>query len=172
MRKILKNVLFVVLIIIGCQINESDNTAKLVSVQELLNFIPGYEWFSYEYHKYQPLDSVVNSIDSLWKIKRYKYLLFSNPSCNCEGTQAIFPAVVKILKSSNVPDSLIIIYSMLNETYQHPFKDKFKIKKLPSCFIEIDTSNYFSVIDTFELYRYKYPAKYKLEHIILLGLTK
>lgn len=172
MRNIFQKALIIVFILVSCQVNDSDTTAKLITVQELLNLLPGYEWFSYEYYKYQPEKVAIGTIDSLWNLKRYKFIVFSNPSCNCEGTQAIFPAIVKCLKSSNIPDSSIFIYSMLNVTYQHPFKNKFIIKKLPACFIEIDTITFYSVVDTFELYRIKYPGKYKIEHILSLGLAR
>ncbi len=172
MKSLFSKVFLVAFVVTCCQVNDVDNTAKLITLQELLNLLPGYEWFSYEYYKYQPDEAALRAIDSLWNLKRYRFLVFSNPSCNCEGTQAIFPIVLKCLKSGNIPDSSIIIYSMLNETYQHPFMKKFKIKKLPACFIEIDTIQYYSVVDTFELYRYKFPGKYKIEHIISLGLTR
>ncbi|MFN3305982.1 MAG: hypothetical protein ACK42Z_02210 [Candidatus Kapaibacteriota bacterium] len=172
MKSIISKVSLVVLLISSCQVNDADNTAKLITLQELLNLLPGYEWFLYEYYKYQPEEVALRIIDSLWNLKKHKFMVFSNPSCNCAGTQAIFPMIVKCLKSGNIPDSSIIIYSMLNETYQHPFTKKFRIKKLPACFIEIDTTQFYSVVDTFELYRYKFPGKYKIEHIISLGLSR
>jgi hypothetical protein len=167
-------VLLLSLILFSCQIENEDKTAKLVTLTELLNVLPGFEWFPYEFNRYQPDTSVSRQIDSLWKLKRYNFILFVNPSCNCEGSQVTFPIIVKCLKSGNVPDSSIIIYSMLNETYSHPFSKKFLIKKLPACFTQIDSSKslYYSIIDTFEVYRNKFPGKYQYEHIILFSLQK
>lgn len=159
-------------LLLSCEVSDSEKNAKLVTFQELINLSPGFEWFPYEYNKYQPDVSVTKEIDSLWRLKGHRFILFVNPSCNCQGTQVIFPTIVKILKSGNIPDSVIIIYSMLNTSYSHPFMNKFKVRNLPACFTEIDSnlSKYFSIVDTFELYRLKFPGKYRIEDIVLLSL--
>lgn len=167
-------IVLIVFALVSCEVSDVERNAKLISLQELFNLSPGFEWFPYEYNKYQPDVNVTKGIDTLWKLKGYKFILFVNPSCNCQGTQVIFPTIVKILKSGNVPDSAIIIYSMLNTSYTHPFMNKFKVRSLPACFTEIDTlaSRYYSVVDTFELFKLKYPGKYKIEDVILMSLSQ
>ena len=164
--------IFVLFFFVSCEINDVDKSAKLLTIQELLNYTIGYDWFPYEFSLYKPNSSVTMQIDSLWKFKKYRFIVFVNPSCNCTETQKTFPSIIKSLKASNIPDSVILIYSMLNETYSHPFMHKFTVKILPSCFTEIDstTSKYYSVVDTFELYRVKFPGKYRMEHIIAKSL--
>ncbi|MCX7908042.1 MAG: hypothetical protein N2560_00790 [Ignavibacteria bacterium] len=164
--------LVLLFIFVSCEVSDVDKTAKLVTISELFSLAPGFEWFPYEFNKYLPDSTVSKQIDSLWKLKRYRFILFVNPSCNCEGTQVVFPMIAKCLKSGNVPDSAIIIYSMLNTSYTHPYVEKFKVRSLPSCFTEIDSSKYFSVVDTFDLYKLKFPGKFQMEHIILLSLQK
>ncbi len=165
-------VLTFIFVLVACEIEDVDKTAKLVTVQELLNYTIGYDWFPYEFSAYKPDSSATRLIDSLWKEKRYRFIVFVNPSCNCSETQKTFPSIIKSLKTSNVPDSVILIYSMMNESYSHPFMHKFTIKMLPSCFTEIDSSKsiYYSVVDTFELYKVKYSGKYRMEHIIAKSL--
>ncbi|MEJ5286318.1 MAG: hypothetical protein CH6_2599 [Candidatus Kapaibacterium sp.] len=171
----LKNIFFLFLIfIVSCNVSDEEKTAQFVPFRDFLNLVPGFEWFNLEYNKYNPDANIIQQIDSLWKVKGYRFYIFANPSCNCDNTQSIFPMICKILKSSNVPDSAMFIYTMLNTSYKHPFMHKFSVKKLPSCFTEIDSARsfYFSVIDTFELYRLKYPGKYPMERIILMSLEK
>lgn len=160
--------------LLACEVSDGDKTAKFITIKELSQITPGYEWFPYEFNKYQPDGTISKEIDSLWKIKKYNFVIFVNPSCNCQGTQVTFPMIVKCLKAGNIPDSSIIIYSMLRETYMHPYINKIHVNKLPSCFTVIDTSKsvYFSVVDTFEVYQLKYPGKYKMEHIIKFSLEK
>ncbi len=161
-----------ILVLASCQIEDVDKTAKLITLQELLSYTIGYDWFPFEFSAYKPDSSVTRLIDSLWKVKRYRFMVFVNPSCNCSETQKTFPSIIKSLKASNVPDSVILIYSMMNESYSHPFMHKFTIKALPSCFTEIDSAKsiYYSVVDTFELYKVEYSGKYRMEHIIARSL--
>ncbi|MGB9770877.1 MAG: hypothetical protein ACPLX7_02725 [Candidatus Kapaibacteriota bacterium] len=160
------------LVVVSCEVSNEDRTARLVPFRDFFNLVPGFEWFNYEYDKYKPDTNVTRQIDSLWKIKQYRFLIFANPSCNCDGTQSIFPMVAKSLKTANIPDSVIIVYTMLNASYSHPFMHKFVLKRLPSCFTEIDSSRslYYSVVDTFEMYKLKSPGKFSMEQIILMSL--
>lgn len=165
--------LFLLLVLlVACQVSDEDRTAKLVPFKDFLSLVPGFEWFNLEYNKYQPDTILTRQIDSLWKIKRYRFIIFANPSCNCDGTQSIFPMIAKSLKTANIPDSAMIIYTMINTSYSHPFMHKFSLKRLPSCFTELDSSRslYYSVVDTFEFYKLKDPGRYPMEQVILMSL--
>lgn len=171
--KLNKVFLFGVLTIIlnACSGEVVEKNAVEKSMNELF-ITPGFEWFEYEFNQYDPDSLATHLIDSLWKIRQYRFIIFVQPSCNCSETQKIFPSIVKSLKMGNVPDTAIKIYLIMNLDYSHPFEKKFKVMTLPGCFTEIDSSRskYFSCVDTFNLYKILYPNKYRIEHIISLSL--
>ncbi len=159
-------------VLVSCGVENENPDAQKYTLDEL-RLLPGFEWFDYEFSVYQPKEDVVVAIDSLWKLKLYRFIVFVNPSCNCTETQKDFPSLVKVLKSSNIPDSVVEYWVTFSPNSHHPYSSKFRISKLPSCFIEIDSSSnkYYSCVDTFYVMRAKYPQKlYKIEDIILLGL--
>ncbi len=164
-------ILFFSLLIASCDENIGDNTAKKKTLTEIRTE-PGFEWFDYEFSTYSPDSSALKEIDSLWQIKKSRFLIFVNPSCNCSGTQKVFPSIVKSLKAGNVPDSAIEIFVMIKETYSHPYMNNFKIESLPGCFTEVDVVKpyYYSCVDTFDFYQKKFPNKYRIENIIALSL--
>lgn len=168
-----KVLLFGVLIILlnACSGEVVEKNAVEKSINQLFS-TPGFEWFEYEFYRYSPDTFATHQIDSLWKTRQYLFILFVQPSCNCDETQKIFPSIVKSLKMGNVPDSVIKIYLVMNLDYSHPFEKKFKVMTLPGCFTEIDSSRskYFSCVDTFNLYKILYPNQYRIEHIIAMSL--
>ncbi|MCX7879266.1 MAG: DUF4062 domain-containing protein [Ignavibacteria bacterium] len=176
--KHLLNKVFILSVLIffiaSCEEFQTDREAVRKTISEMLNGTIGFEWFPYEYSNYKPDSNICKQIDSLWKIKRYNFIVFVNPSCNCTETEKIFPSVIKSLKMGNVPDSSIFVYSMMNTSFSHPFRNKINIKSLPSCFTEIDSSNaiYYSCLDTLKIYQVKYPGKYRIEHILATSLEK
>lgn len=165
--------LFSILIMIlnACSGEVVEKNAVEKSINQLFT-TPGFEWFEYELNQYGPDTIATNQIDSLWKIRQYRFILFVQPSCNCNETQKIFPSIVKSLKLGNVPDTVIKIYLIMDLDYSHPFEKKFKVMTLPGCFTEIDSSRskYFSCVDTFNLYKILYPNQYRIEHIIAMSL--
>ncbi|MFM8455503.1 MAG: hypothetical protein ACKOAK_01935, partial [Ignavibacteria bacterium] len=67
-----------------------------------------------------------------------KIYFFVNPSCSCDGTKKTFPHAIRILKDADIPDDRIVIYSMKSHTDDHPLKDKFTLRDLPSIFITVN----------------------------------
>lgn len=159
------------IIFVNCTGEDIEKKSIEKSIADLYS-TPGFEWFDFELNQYKPDTVATKQIDSLWKIRRYRFILFVQPSCNCSETQKVFPSIIKSLKEGGVPDSAIKIYLILDLGYSHPYEKKFKVVSLPGCFTEIDSSRskYFSCVDTFNLYKILYPAEYRIEHIIALSL--
>lgn len=164
-------VILISFFLMNCSGEDTEKFASEKTINDLYS-TPGFEWFEYEYSQYTPDSFSVKQIDSLWKLRRYRFIVFVQPSCNCSETQKVFPSIIKSLQESNVPDSAIKIYLVLDFTYSHPFEKKFKVVSLPGCFTEIDSSRskYYSCVDTFNLYKVLYPGQYKIEDIIAFSL--
>lgn len=170
-RIIILFILLASILIFSCEENSVANTAKKTTLSEIRQE-PGFEWFDYEVAAYSPDPFAVKKIDSLWQIKKSRFILFVNPSCNCSGTQQVFPSIVKSLQVANVPDSAIEIFVMTKTSFSHPYMNKFIIKSLPSCYTEIDPVKpfYYSCVDTFNAYQSRFPNKYRIEDIIAMSL--
>lgn len=164
-------ILLVFIAVVSCEESSVDNTAKKKTLSEIRTE-PGFEWFDYEVATYSPDPVASSQIDSLWQIKKFRFILFVNPSCNCSGTQKVFPSIVKSLKSGNVPDSVIEIFVMTSPSFSHPYMNKFVVKSLPGCYTEVDSVKpfYYSCVDTFNTYQSQFPNKYRIEDIIVMSL--
>ncbi|MGQ9818731.1 MAG: hypothetical protein ACUVQ1_02225 [Candidatus Kapaibacteriales bacterium] len=171
--KLINIFLFSILLILlhACTGEEVEKKAVEKTINQLF-VTPGFEWFGYELNLYQPDSLATHQIDSLWRIRQYRFILFAQPSCTCDETQKIFPSIVKSLKVGGVPDSAIKVFLILNLDYSHPFEKKFKVVSLPGCFTEIDSSRskYYSCLDTFNLYKILDPNQFRIEHIIAMSL--
>ncbi len=122
----------------------STGTASLLSLSDLNNSA-GYSWFEAEKTLYKPDDSKIRDIASEFKNKNHMIYFFVNPSCSCIGTKKTFPHVIRILKDAGVPDANIVIYSMKSFTDNHPLKDKFTLRGLPSIFITVNGNAKYSI---------------------------
>lgn len=162
---------FALISLVSCEETTIDNTAKKKTLSEIRTE-PGFEWFDYEVATYSPDPIALSQIDSLWRIKKFRFILFVNPSCNCSGTQKVFPSIVKSLKAGNVPDSAIEIFVMTQASFRHPYMNKFTLKSLPGCYTEVDSVKpfYYSCVDTFNIYQSRFPNKYRIEDIIVMSL--
>lgn len=162
---------FALVLLVSCEETGIDNTARKKTLSEIRTE-PGFEWFDYEVAAYSPDPLASSQIDSLWQIKKFRFILFVNPSCNCSGTQKVFPSIVKSLKDGNVPDSAIEIFVMTKPSSSHPYMNKFVVKSLPGCYTEIDSVKpfYYSCVDTFNMYQSQFPNKYRIEDIIVMSL--
>lgn len=115
----------------------STGTATQLSLSDLYNSA-GYSWFEAEKTLYAPDDSKIRDIAAEFKNKNQMIYFFVNPSCSCNGTKKTFPHAIRILKDAGVPDANIVIYSMKSFTDNHPLKDKFTLRGLPSIFITVN----------------------------------
>lgn len=116
----------------------SDEATKLSLTD--LNSSAGYSWFEAEKTLYIPDDSKIKDIAADFKNKNQTIYFFVNPSCSCIGTKKTFPHAIRILKDAGIPDDNIIIYSMKAHTDNHPLKDIFTLRGLPSIFITVNGS--------------------------------
>lgn len=135
---------FMIMLVIGMMALSSctettnpTNSATLLTMTDLTTSA-GYAWFDAEKANYSPDDSKVNSIKSAYQQKNQKIYFFVNPSCSCDGTKKTFPHAIRILKDAGISDDRIIIYSMKSYTDDHPLKDKFTLRGLPSMFITVN----------------------------------
>ena len=122
----------------SCTTNtEPTSSATLLSLSQISNNA-GYAWFDAEKNIYTPDDSKVRDIKEAFRNKNQKIYFFVNPSCSCDGTKKTFPRAIRILKDAGIPDDRIVIYSMKSHTDDHPLKDKFQLRDLPSIFITVN----------------------------------
>lgn len=116
---------------------EPNGTATLLTLNQISNNA-GYAWFDAEKTLYVPDDSKIREISANFKNKNQKIYFFVNPSCSCEGTKKTFPHAIRILKDAGIPDERIVIYSMKSHTDDHPLKDRFKLRGLPTIYITVN----------------------------------
>lgn len=135
------------LFISACVPTSTERDAALLTIDKL-RFTPGYEWYDIEFQKYNPNPFVISQIRTILQNKDFNYYIFVNPSCACTGTQKQFPAIMKILSESSIPENKLEIYSMIKTSNNHPHRSKLKINELPSFFIARDSINMSSVLDT------------------------
>lgn len=115
----------------------TSNSATLLTMSELSSSA-GYAWFDAEKSMYTPDDSKIRDINSEFKQKNQKIYFFVNPSCSCNGTKKTFPHAIRILKDAGVTEDRIVIYSMKSYTDDHPLKDKFTLRGLPTIFVTVN----------------------------------
>jgi hypothetical protein len=141
MNTLLKSALLIIFgmsILSSCTTNtEPSNSATLLPLSEITNNV-GYQWFDAEKSVYIPDDSKVRDIRTHFQNKNQKIYFFVNPSCSCDGTKKTFPRAIRILKDAGIPDDRIVIYSMRSHTDDHPLKDKFTLRGLPSIYITVN----------------------------------
>lgn len=131
-------VIFGMTLLSSCTTNtEPTNSASLLTIEQISNNA-GYAWFDAEKSMYAPDDSKVRDINQAFKNKNQKIYFFVNPSCSCDGTKKTFPRAIRILQDAGVPSDRIVIYSMKSHTDDHPLKDKFQLRGLPSIFITVN----------------------------------
>jgi hypothetical protein len=140
----------ILVLVYGCQSTTGpDRNAVKLTIQEL-NQTPGYEWYELEYNKFSPNAALITQITQNYK--NNQFFLYVNPSCACTGTYKVFPSIMKCLLSAGVPEANINIYSMLDAGYNHNMMSKFSVNSLPQCFCEKTTTNYYSVVDSLNIY--------------------
>lgn len=156
MRKVSKlySLLLVILLtisIISCSDDNEPRNAQFITLAEL-RVTPGYEWFDPEYNNYQPDQTVIDSIKNQIQNSDDEFILYVNPSCNCSGTQVLFPASVKVLYEAGINEPRFKIYTMYNKTDNHPYMNNFTVTDLPSFFTVIDTLPQYSINDSLRTY--------------------
>jgi hypothetical protein len=156
MRKIAKVYSFFLVIIlsitvISCSDDEGPRNAQYITLEEL-RVTPGYEWFDPEYNNYTPDPAVIDSIKNQIQNRSDDFILYVNPSCNCSGTQVLFPASVKVLHEAGIDEPRFKIYTMYNKSDNHPYMDNFIVNDLPSFFTVIDTLPKYSINDSLRVY--------------------
>ncbi len=122
----------------SCTTNtEPSGSATLLTLTEISNNA-GYAWFDAEKTLYVPDDSKIRVINEQFKNKNQKIYFFVNPSCSCEGTKKTFPHAIRILKDAGIADDRIVIYSMKSHTDDHPLKNRFTLRGLPTIYITVN----------------------------------
>lgn len=120
--------------------NTTEYQADELTITELSSQ-PGYAWFSQEVAKYTPSPSDVAAIKSSYASAPFSTYLYVNPSCTCTGTQKHFPHLYSTLKAAGIPDSTMIVLSMLNATTAQPYADKFPVRVLPTFYFVRSSGN-------------------------------
>lgn len=120
--------------------NTTEYQAEELSISELSSQ-PGYAWFSQEVGKYTPSATDVAAIKAAYAAAPFSTYLYVNPSCTCTGTQKHFPHLYSTLKAAGIPDSTMIVLSMLNATTVQPYADKLPVRVLPTFYFVRRTGN-------------------------------
>jgi hypothetical protein len=92
----------------------------------------GYAWFAQEAGRYTPTAVDVNAIRAAYAAAPFTTYMYVNPSCTCNGTQKHFPRLYSALKAAGIPDSSMVVFSMLNTTTPQPYSDKYPVRVLPT----------------------------------------
>ena len=142
--------------ILSCSSDNGPGNAEFITLEEL-RITPGFEWFDVEYDAYQPVQSVIDSIKNALTDNNPEFILYVNPSCNCTGTQKLFPASVKVLQEAGVFEPQFKIYTMYSEMDNHPYMNHFKIHDLPSFFTLANSTPEYSINDSLIYYNEMYP---------------
>ena len=135
------------LVINSCDNNPVNATAEKIDIPTLSK-TPGYTWYDDQFNIYQPNQDKIKEIVQKFNPAVDKFVLYVKPSCSCVGTQQQFPAFMKILISSNVPDSCYSVYAMNNAANLHPYMNVYKVNEVPSFFLMKNGIPVYSVSDT------------------------
>jgi hypothetical protein len=133
-------------------INSCDNSPVQVTAEKIdiatLSKTPGYTWYDDQFKQYQPKQEKLNEIIQKFKPSVDKFIIYVKPSCSCAGTLQQFPAFMKILISSNIPDSCYSVYAMNSASNIHPYSSMYKVNEIPSFFLLKNGAPVYSVSDT------------------------
>jgi hypothetical protein len=146
--------------------------AEYMTIEEILASPASYFWFKAEFDSYFPDTTIVAQIQVIFDLNRHKVIYFAKPSCSCSRSQKAFPAMVRILKDANIPDTCSEIYSMIDTKAKHPFQDKITLHQLPSIYILKDGLPVYSLKDTLDNLRTIDPDSGKVEVLLLDALRK
>ncbi len=157
MRKTVKayslfSIILIAIILTACSDTNKPRNAQYITLKEL-RVTPGYEWFDSEYGNYKLDKAVIDSIKKQFTNRKDDFILYVNPSCNCSGTQVLFPASIKVLHEAGISEQRIKIYTMYNQSDGHPYMNTFKVMSLPSFFTVIDTLPKYSINDSLKHYK-------------------
>jgi hypothetical protein len=155
MKKLVLTYFLIALISFGCDTTTSPNREATQLTMSELNSTIGYEYFKVGYERYKPDTTLIKQIKQ--EYKGNLIYLYVNPSCACIGTTTIFPSLMKCLFSAGVPEANCKIYSMLDAGYTHNMMSKFSIKSLPGCMVEKNSTNYYSLVDSMDIYQIMNP---------------
>ena len=125
-------ILLLAFVAVSCT-NSTEYQADQLSISQLASQ-PGYAWFPAEVNRFTPSQASVDSIRVAYASSPFTTYLYVNPSCTCSGTQKHFPHLYSTLKAAGIPDSSMVVYSMLNAATPHPNSDKFTVTVLPTFF--------------------------------------
>ena len=138
--------LFAVSMLISCS-DSTDFTTKVLTESEIES-TPGFSWFEVKVLIYKPNLTTIADIKSALKSK-HNFYFFATPACSCDSLQNIFPNAVKSLQDAGLDANTYCKFVVMkNETADNPFKDNFKIDKLPEIFLVVDGLPVYSIGDT------------------------
>lgn len=134
-------------LITSCTDDTIDPEAKIITVDQLRQQ-PGYNWLDIAIDDYTPQDSIINEVKKLYKNENQKFLIFVKPSCNCQGTQKLFPNFIKTLKTAGIPDSNYKILAMSSYKDKHPYQSVITLNSLPTIVLMNSNVPTYSLVDT------------------------
>lgn len=133
--------------LISCEDSPNQYTAQKMQIDNLVK-TPGYSWFDVEYNAYEPSQQIVDEIKNNFDQQKHKFLVFLKPACSCPGTHKLFPAFVKSMRMSDIPDASIEYYSMRSNRDAYPYSELFTLNELPAFIVLKDGIPIYSVTDT------------------------
>ena len=138
--------LLAITLLVSCS-DSSDFTTKVLTRPDIPG-IPGFSWFELKVNVYKPDLTLISDIKTLVKPK-HSFYFFAAPSCGCDSTQDAFPEGVKVLQDLGVDmNTNCKFIVMKNETAENPFKDNFKVEKLPEIYLVVDGLPVYSIAKT------------------------
>ena len=160
-------------LILSCSESSVDAEATMITLSELKTS-PGFEWFMPEYNAYTPDETIAGQIEQSYNQAENKFFVFANPSCACQGTQKLFPSIVKSLTEAGIDEPNFELYSIPTSSTDHPYERWFKLNTIPAAFtmkINGTDTSFYSIVDTMNAALDINPdTTDKIEHFILYSL--
>ena len=168
--KIFASLFIISFLLFACSNDDSPGNAQYITLDEL-RVTPGYEWFDPEYNSYTPDPAVIDSIKNQIANRTDEFILYVNPSCNCSGTQSLFPASVKVLHEAGIYEPRFKIYTMYSQSDNHPYMNHFTVTSLPSFFTIIDSLPNYSINDSMSYYMLNRPdSTWRIEDFVFRAI--
>ena len=163
-------IIFSIIMLESCNDSTLPTDAVKMTVSQV-SATPGFEWFAPRLAEYIPDTNIISQIKTVFDTSKYKFYIYCKPSCSCEESQKVFPRIMKVLMEAGVPESRYEIFSMAKPTYFHPYKNKFFVNSIPATFTSNTNDSFYSIVDTIDAIKVRYPdSVYTVEKIILYSL--
>lgn len=151
MKKISIIYLFAVIfsIVFSSCTSTEEEEAIVLDIQKMReDYISGYDWFSFEYEDYTIKSAYLEDLKNNYDNSIHSFLIYSKPSCSCGPEYRKTAQFIKVLDSIGVETNNIQLYSVGNNNYSHPYKDKITLNNIPAFIVLKNNVPVYSINDT------------------------